>query len=186
MRCPEVNFEFSTNQKNDGCCRRSTVQEKRVNELPISWVDGPDRQLAVGTKPGLKYDIEELSLKRGEKIALTFNNNDDMLHNLVVTTKGPDTADKVGNMALQLGLDGADLNYVPDSDMVIVHTGILQPESSETIYFQTFHVKQVNLLDCLYFSRTCRFYEDKINCKISRRIPNIYFATKRHAAYRNK
>ncbi|MEX0289724.1 MAG: sulfocyanin-like copper-binding protein [Flavobacteriaceae bacterium] len=112
------------------------IQEKRVNEMPVGWIDGPDRQLAIGTKPGLKYDIEELTLQSGEKIALTFNNNDDMLHNLVVTTKGADSADKVGNMALQLGLDGADLNYVPDSDMVLVHTGILQPESSETIYFQ--------------------------------------------------
>ena len=39
-------------------------------------------------------------------------------------------------MALELGLDGPDKNYVPDSDLVLFHTGILQPESSESIYFQ--------------------------------------------------
>ena len=111
------------------------VQEKRVNEMPLTWTEGFDQQVTIGTKPGLKYDIGELELERGKKIELTFNNNDDMLHNLVITQKG-DAVDKVADMALELGLDGADLNYVPDSDQVIVHTGILEPETSEKIYFQ--------------------------------------------------
>ncbi len=115
---------------------KGIVQEKRVNEMPLNWTEGPDQKVAIGTKPGLKYDIEELVLEPGKKIELTFNNNDDMLHNLVITQKGEETVDKVAGMALQLGLDGADLNYVPDSDLIIVHTGILQPESSEQIYFQ--------------------------------------------------
>ena len=104
--------------------------------MPLNWLEGPDQEVAIGTRPGLKYDIEELSLKRGTRVALSFNNNDDMLHNLVFTSTAPNAADKVGNLALQLGLDGADLNYVPDSDLVIVHTGIVQPGSSEQIYFQ--------------------------------------------------
>lgn len=115
---------------------KGIVQEKRVNEMPLNWTEGPDQNVVIGTKPGLKYDIEELVLEPGKKIELTFNNNDDMLHNLVITKKGEDSVDKVADMALQLGLDGADLNYVPDSDLIIVHTGILQPESSEQIYFQ--------------------------------------------------
>jgi len=116
---------------------KGIVQEKRVNEMPLTWSEGPDKKVAIGTQPGLKYDIEELVLEPGKKIELTFNNNDDMLHNLVITQKGEESVDEVAGMALELGLDGADLNYVPNSDLIIVHTGILQPESSEQIYFQT-------------------------------------------------
>lgn len=112
------------------------IQEKRVNDMPLNWVNGADQQVVIGTKPGLKYDIEELVVERGKKIELTFNNNDDMLHNLVVTQKGAASVDKVGNEALKLGLDGADLNYVPDSDLVLVHTGIVAPGTSEKIFFQ--------------------------------------------------
>ena len=112
------------------------IQEKRVNEMPLNWTEGFDKKIAIGTKPGLKYDIEELKLERGTRVALSFNNNDDMLHNLVVTTNIADAADQVGNLALQLGLDGADLNYVPESELILVHTGIVQPGHSETIYFQ--------------------------------------------------
>ncbi|WP_299532666.1 sulfocyanin-like copper-binding protein [Ulvibacterium sp.] len=114
---------------------QAILQERRVNEMPLTWMDGPDRQITIGTIPGLKFDIEELVLEPGQKIELTFNNSDDMLHNLVVVQKG-DAVDKVAGMALKLGLDGADLNYVPDSDLVIVHTGILQPDTSEKIYFE--------------------------------------------------
>jgi uncharacterized cupredoxin-like copper-binding protein len=112
------------------------VQVKRVNEMPLTWTEGFDNQVVMGTKPGLKYDIEELVLERGEKIEMIFNNNDDMLHNLVITQKGSESVDKVADLALRLGLDGADMNYVPDSDLVLVHTGILEPGSSEKIYFQ--------------------------------------------------
>jgi len=115
---------------------KSVVQEKRVNDMPLIWTDGFDQQVVIGTKPGLKYDVEELVLEPGKKIELTFNNNDDMLHNLVVTQKGTGAVDKVADMALKLGLDGADLNYVPDTDLVIAHTGILEPGSSEKVYFQ--------------------------------------------------
>ncbi|MCK0156461.1 plastocyanin/azurin family copper-binding protein [Cellulophaga sp. F20128] len=111
-------------------------QPKRTNTMPATWNNKVDQKLAIGTKPGLKYDVEEVTVKRGTKVELTFNNNDDMLHNLVITEKGKAAVDEVGKMALSLGLDGADYNYVPDTDLVLYHTGILQPESSEKIYVQ--------------------------------------------------
>lgn len=99
-------------------------------------MDSPDQKLIVGTKPGMKFDVTELVVKRNTRVQLTFNNDDDMLHNLVVVAPGADSPDKVAEMALALGLDGPDMNYVPDSDLVLLHTGILQPETSESIYFQ--------------------------------------------------
>jgi len=116
--------------------KKGVVQPKRTNEMPLTWMNTVDEKLGIGTVPGLKYDVTEVVVKRDSKIELTFSNNDDMLHNLVITEKGKAAVDKVGDMGLRLGLDGADLNYVPDTDLVISHTGIVEPGTSETIYFQ--------------------------------------------------
>ncbi|MFS4448952.1 plastocyanin/azurin family copper-binding protein [Maribacter sp. 2307UL18-2] len=116
---------------------KGVKQEKRVNEIPINWTNGVDKQVVIGTKPGLKYDIEELELESGQKIELTFNNDDDMMHNLVITDRGTESVDKVADMALKLGLDGQDLNFVPESDLILAHTGILEPGTDEKIYFET-------------------------------------------------
>ncbi|PKA96922.1 sulfocyanin SoxE-like protein [Flavobacteriaceae bacterium MAR_2009_75] len=115
---------------------KSVYQPKRKNEMPLTWMNGPDQKVVIGTEPGLKYDIQELRLKGRSKVEITFTNNDDMLHNLVITEKGEASVNEVAQMALNLGLDGADVNYVPDSDLVLVHTGIVQPESEETIFFE--------------------------------------------------
>ncbi len=111
-------------------------QQKRVNIMPSGWNNGPDTKLVIGTIPGLKYDVSEIKVMRNSKIELTLNNNDDMLHNVVITDKRPDSPDIVGEMALKLGLKGAELNYVPDSDLVLYHTGIVNPGASEKIYFE--------------------------------------------------
>ncbi|WP_209399476.1 sulfocyanin-like copper-binding protein [Pseudozobellia sp. WGM2] len=114
---------------------KSVYQPKRKNEMPLTWMNGPDQKVVIGTEPGLKYNIQELRLKRRSKVEITFTNNDDMLHNLVITEQGEASVNEVAQMALNLGLDGADVNYVPESDLVLVHTGIVQPESEETIFF---------------------------------------------------
>ena len=106
---------------------------KRVNEQPASWTSGPDQTVSIGTKPGLKFDTEKVEVKAGAKVKWTFNNNDDMTHNCVLVAPG--MADAVGMQAIKLGLKGSQLEYVPNSPNVLFHTGLLQPESSETIYF---------------------------------------------------
>jgi len=111
-------------------------QPKRVNHMPVNWTNGPDKKFVVGTIPGLKFDFKEIAVAPGSKVQITFENNDDMLHNFVILQPGLGNADKVGQMAMELGLKGADLNYVPNSDLVLFHTGIIQPEKSESIYFE--------------------------------------------------
>lgn len=108
---------------------------KRTTAMPVTWTNGPDESLTIGTKPGLQFDISEIRVKAGTRIALTFNNEDDMLHNLVITLPG-DAIDKVGKMALEMGLKGPEMNWVPVSEQVLFHTGLLQPETRETIYFE--------------------------------------------------
>jgi len=109
------------------------ARSKNLTEMPESWTKGPDQEIIISTLPGLKYNTDLIQVIAGQKIKLTLQNNDDMLHNLVITM--PDKANAVGEAALKLGLDGEAMHYVPDMDEVLFHTKILQPESLETIYF---------------------------------------------------
>ncbi|MEM6698843.1 MAG: plastocyanin/azurin family copper-binding protein [Bacteroidota bacterium] len=111
------------------------AQSKRPNKMPVAWEEEVDAELTLGTKPGLKYDEEELRVKTGAKVKLTFDNTDDMLHNLVIVKPG-EAIETVTKMSFELGLKGEEMNYVPKTDLVLYHTGIIQPESSETIYFE--------------------------------------------------
>ncbi len=107
--------------------------EKSSKSLPKEWKSGPDRTFTIATKPGLKFDIEALTVTAGMKVKIIFNNNDDMLHNLVITKPG--TADNVGMLATNMGLNGERLNYIPKTSDVLYHTKILQPKASDAIYF---------------------------------------------------
>lgn len=106
---------------------------KSISTMPSDWNEGPDVVINIGTKPGLRFDLETFEVTEGSKVQLVFNNSDDMLHNLVVVN--PNTADKVGKAAMEMGLQGSQLGYVPDSEDVLYHTCLLQPETSQTIYF---------------------------------------------------
>jgi len=111
----------------------STVStQKRQLKMPTDWTQ-PDMVLKISTKPGLKFDIPMFEIKAGSKIRLVFNNNDDMMHNVVGVMPG--TADEVADLAIKLGLKGSQMNYVPKSANVLFNTALLQPHSSESIYF---------------------------------------------------
>ncbi|MCE2757937.1 MAG: plastocyanin/azurin family copper-binding protein [Chitinophagaceae bacterium] len=111
---------------------KTIVSKKRQTTMPADWTQ-PEKILKLGTKPGLKYDVSNFEVKAGSKVRLIFNNNDDMTHNVVITAPG--AADEVGSLALKMGLKGSEMNYVPSSNKVLFHTGLLQPETSESIYF---------------------------------------------------
>ncbi|MEL6191647.1 MAG: plastocyanin/azurin family copper-binding protein [Bacteroidota bacterium] len=112
----------------------ANASAKRIASMPASWADGPDQTVDIGTLPGLKFDVAEITAKPGEKIRLNFNNNDDMLHNLLIVKPGK--ADEMGQLALDLGLQGPDKGYIPESEDILYHTGLLQPNSSDVIYFE--------------------------------------------------
>lgn len=107
---------------------------KNQTEQPGSWTNGPDVTIAVGTRPGLEFDLGAFDVPAGARVKLVFTNSDDMLHNFVLTAPG--TVDAVAKEALELGLAGPEMHYVPENAAVLYHTKLLQPETAETIYFE--------------------------------------------------
>jgi len=107
---------------------------KRVTKMPASWTNGPDEELVIAAEAGMVYDKELMVVKAGSKVKLTFNNPDDMIHNLIITE--PDAADAVGQAALEMGLQGPQKGFIPDMEEVIFHTNILEPNSNDVIYFE--------------------------------------------------
>ena len=55
------------------------------------------------------------------------------MHNLLIVKPG--SVAEIAAMALDLGLNGHSMGYVPNSDKVIAHTNLLEPGSSDVIYF---------------------------------------------------
>ena len=106
---------------------------KNITVQPANWTNGPEVVINIGTKPGLKFAIENFEVPEGSRVKLVFNNTDDMLHNLVIVKKGK--ADAVGKLAMELGINGSKLGYVPPSPDVLFNTCLLQPETSQSIYF---------------------------------------------------
>lgn len=106
---------------------------KRVTQMPASWGEEADYTINMGTKPGLKFDPEQFQVRAGSRVKVVFVNDDDMLHNFVVVLPG--TAIEVGELAMKLGLEGQQKDYIPATNKVLYHTKLLQPNTSETIYF---------------------------------------------------
>jgi azurin len=130
--------KYAVASKMDHSMHQSTktydiVSAKRVNTMPADWDGNVDQTIIIGTKPGLKYDTEKVTVKAGTRVKITFNNNDDMLHNMLIVK--PNSVEKVGQAAFNLGLKAEEMGFVPDLEEVLYHTGLLQPESTESIYF---------------------------------------------------
>ncbi|WP_343522373.1 plastocyanin/azurin family copper-binding protein [Pedobacter sp.] len=131
-----------------GAVKGNTDAAKHVTQQPENWTKGPDKTIVLGTKPGLKFDLTNITLKAGTKVKLTFKNVDDMLHNFVLTTPGSGNA--VGEMALKMGLDGEKYDFVPATPKVLAYTSLLQPGKSDTIYFTVPKTPGVYPFICTY------------------------------------
>ncbi|MEM6645910.1 MAG: plastocyanin/azurin family copper-binding protein [Bacteroidota bacterium] len=108
-------------------------EDKRVTELPGAWGGAPDTTITIGTVPGLRFDISEIQVAPGATVRLTFNNVDDMQHNLLIVNDG--MASAIGEATMAMGLQAEANQYVPNDPRVLYHTSLLQPGSSESIYF---------------------------------------------------
>lgn len=78
--------------------------------------------------PGLKYNYQQFHVRPGALIELHLKNVDEMLHNLVITKPGRREA--VVAAALDLGVRGEAMDYVPDSEDVLWSIPVL-PQGQE-------------------------------------------------------
>lgn len=109
------------------------VLAKHTTKMPSSWNGSANLVIKMGTLPGLKFSKDKFTVQAGSKIELVFHNNDDMLHNFVLTQVG--AGEEVGELALKLGVQGEKMNYVPNSPKVLAYTTIIQPGKTESIFF---------------------------------------------------
>lgn len=112
--------------------KNQEVLGKHTVQMPANWDGKADLTVTLRTLPGLKFSTDDLTVKAGTKLKLVFNNNDDMLHNFVMTEVG--AGNEIGELALKLGVQGEKMNYVPNSSKVIAYTKILQPGETQAIY----------------------------------------------------
>lgn len=86
---------------------------------------------------GMEYDTKTFTVKAGQKVKITFENNHPVPqpHNIVICKPG--TKDKVMMAAMQMAAspDGMAKGYVPEGEDVLFHTKLIQPTQSEVLEF---------------------------------------------------
>ncbi len=116
----------------------TAASAKSQTQMPAAWNGTVDHSLTLKPVPGLQFDVTTFEVGAGSKVGLTFDNVDDMLHNVVVTTPG--SADLVIDAGMNLGIRGQSMGFVPNTgdagERVLFHTSLLGPEQTETIYFE--------------------------------------------------
>lgn len=109
-----------------------------LTSLPIlqarsQQADGPSRTVDIQVIPGLQYDLVRFQVKPGEKIKLVFSNDDDMGHNLLITTPG--SREEVVNAALQLAEKGPQMDYIPQMPQVLWSIPVIYRGESQSLEF---------------------------------------------------
>lgn len=96
----------------------------------------PEVELVLETPHGkMKYNLELLTVKPGQKVKLTLRNRDEMQHNLVICKPGAESAMTVATQALTLGAAAMERHFVPESPLVVVATRIVGPGQFDAIHF---------------------------------------------------
>lgn len=105
----------------------------------IAWAQAADTNIRLATQPGkLRYDVETFAVKPGVDVALTFINNDEMQHNLLIVQGEEGITLKVAQKAWAMGPGAADKQFVPEMEgVVLVHSRVLNPGQQQTLHFKS-------------------------------------------------
>lgn len=107
-----------------------------------------ERTIHIGTLPGLKYDMKQFDVRPADEVKIIFNNQDTMLHNLVILKPGSRV--EIISAALALGTNAAERQYVPDSPKVLWATSVVASGESVTLEFTAPNVKGDYPYVCTY------------------------------------
>ena len=90
-------------------------------------------EIHIKARSGFKFDPVRLRVDPGARVRLTFENADQMMHNLAVVKPG--TREDVVKAVAFLGGDAARRQFIPDTDAVLHATRVLEPGQRQTLEF---------------------------------------------------
>jgi azurin len=131
----KLNVQGTTSQSETGGEEDAADNDngKHQTEQPASWSNGPDQVITINAAEAMTFDVTDFEVKAGSRVRIVFNNPTDLLHNLLIVKQGE--LETVAQNALNMGLDGPKLDYVPQTDNVLFYTSLLEVGESESIYF---------------------------------------------------
>ena len=93
--------------------------------------------IKIGTLHGqLRFDPEIIVVKKGADINLVFENQDEMIHNLLIAKGDSKQIDKLAEKALALKEKGLDMGFIPKDDSIIASIGLVQPGEKAKVSFK--------------------------------------------------
>lgn len=99
-----------------------------------AWAE--TQTLSVKTLPGqMRYDVTELTLQPGADVKLTFQNQDQMPHNMVFFQPGTDAV-AVCNQQMEKPDEALKRNYLPEDPRIWMHSKLLNPGEKEELVFK--------------------------------------------------
>lgn len=126
--------------------------EKRLAEVVVPLI-------ALGTvRERMIYDRETVAVQAGRPVEFRLTNTDNMPHNFAVVLPG--TMAEVGELAEATGRDqdAASRNFIPKSDKILVASKLVQPEQTDSIFFEVPKEPGIYPYVCTYPGHWRRMY----------------------------
>lgn len=85
----------------------------------------------------MAFDQTAFTVAAGSRVTVRFKNNDGMIHNFILARKsgGEAVYMEIAQATIDLGSRAFELDFVPEGDLVLAHSKLLQPGDSATITF---------------------------------------------------
>ncbi len=126
--------------------------EKRLDEVVVPLI-------MLGTvRERMIYDRETVAVQAGRPVLFRLTNTDNMPHNFAVVLPG--TMAEVGELAEATGRDqdAAARNFIPKSDKILVASKLVQPEKTDSIFFEVPKEPGIYPYVCTYPGHWRRMY----------------------------
>jgi azurin len=94
-----------------------------------------EQTVTINAIGGLQYEQKAFSVKAGQAIALKLVNKDVMPHNLVIVKPGTEKEVGDASFAMLNDPDAGAKHYIPQSDNIIAHTFVINPNTTHTLHF---------------------------------------------------
>ena len=126
--------------------------EKRLAEVVVPLI-------TLGTvRERMIYDREIIAVQAGRPVEFRLTNTDNMPHNFTVVQPG--FMAEVGELAEATGrdADAAARNFIPKSDRILVASRLVQPEQTDSIFFEVPNEPGIYPYVCTYPGHWRRMY----------------------------